>query len=292
MTTAFNISGSLFSRTITFNEIEEIKNNKKPNKIKTLWDKIADWFCGTDKENAKKNLFKLMNSDNVNKKIEAFNQLKSMVSPAFKEFFTYTIEVDDTSDTNDTSFSFVLSIGELISTEKLSTQGKTIEMDDKITKFTERCDNECDIKLGQLKLDIPRSSVFLLNGSKEPERITLENIDHHLVNKISEEQKKSLNVALSQTGMIDICDQIYQNAKEIPMLCSPNKTISLFLDDLNNVIISMHFFKNIDENTYVEYKEIYPDLRHRCFSANATVEIDSNGYCSITRVNVTHPGIE
>ncbi|QZN96141.1 hypothetical protein [Symbiopectobacterium purcellii] len=292
MTTAFNISGSLFSREITFNEIEEIKNNIKPNEIKTLWDKIVDWFLGTDKENAKETLSTLMNSDDVNKKIEAFNQLKSMVSPAFKELFTYTIEIDDTSDTNDTSFSFVLSIGELISTEKLSTQGKTIEMEDKIKTFTERCDNQRDIKLGQLKLDIPRSNVFLFNDSKEPERITLENIDNHLVNKISEEQKKSLNVALSQTGMIDICDQIYQNAKEIPMLCSPNKTISLFLDNLNNVIINMNFFNNIDENTYVKYKEIYPDLRHRCFSANATVEIDSNGYCSITRVNVTHPGIE
>lgn len=292
MTTAFNVSGSLFSRSITFNEIEEIKNNKKPSKIKTLWDKIADWFCGTDKENAKKALFKLMNSNDVNIKIEAFNQLKSMVSPAFKDFFTYTIEVDDTSDTHDTSFSFVLSIGELISTEKLSTQGKTIEMEDKIKTFTVRCDNERDTKLGQLKLDIPRSRIFLFNGSKEPERITLKNIDNHLVNKISEEQKKSLNVALSQTGMIDICDQIYQHVKEIPMICSPDKTLSLFLDNMNNVIINMHFFKNIDENTYVEYKQLYPDLRHRCFSANATVEIDSNGYCSITRVTVAHPGIE
>ncbi|MGL9735826.1 MAG: hypothetical protein ACR5LF_10065 [Symbiopectobacterium sp.] len=79
------------------NEIKEIKNAKNQSEIKRLWDRIADWFCGTDKENAKKALFELINylnlsinNDNANIRIDAFNQLKAMASPAFKDAFTYT----------------------------------------------------------------------------------------------------------------------------------------------------------------------------------------------------------
>ncbi|MGL9751321.1 MAG: hypothetical protein ACR5LC_09205 [Symbiopectobacterium sp.] len=116
MTTVFSISGSLFSRTISLNEIKEIKNAKNPSEIKRLWNRIADWFCGTDKENAKKTLFELINNakktlfelinnDNVYIRIDAFNQLKAMESPAFKDAFTYT-----TTTINDTAFTVNLSI--------------------------------------------------------------------------------------------------------------------------------------------------------------------------------------
>ncbi|MFT8209448.1 MAG: hypothetical protein ACMZI0_00225 [Symbiopectobacterium sp.] len=180
MTTALNISGNWFSRTITLNEIEGIKNAKNSNEIKSLWGKIADWFCGTDKENAKKALFELINNDDTNIKIDAF-----------KGAFTYT-----RTAINDTSFTVNLSISALLSTGEIATEGKTVSLNDHITTFTPEYFIERDIHLEQVKKDIPRSEIYFCHDAINHERITVD-MPPQIVNNISEEQRKSLNVALS-----------------------------------------------------------------------------------------------
>lgn len=199
------------------NEIKEIKNAKNPSEIKRLWDRIADWFCETDKENAKKALFELINNDDANIRIDAFNQLKATASPAFKDAFTYT-----TREINDTAFTVNLSIGALFYTGEISTAGKSISLNEHIKTFTPEYFIERDIHLKQVKKDIPRSEMYLCHTTTHHERITVDML-RQIINKISKKQKESLNVALSQIGIIDIKNQINQHTKAISLLGDPSK---------------------------------------------------------------------
>ncbi len=288
MTTALNISGSWFSRTISIHEIEEIKNAKDPNEIKSLWDKIADWFCGTNKENAKLALFELINNEDADIKIKAFNQLKSMASPAFKDAFTYT-----TTEINDTSFTVNLSIGALFSTGEISTAGETINLSDHIKTFTERCfsQDEDTNYFTQLKKDIPRSKIYFYNTNDEKTQFKIEDLST-VENTISEKQKKSLNVALSQIGSIDIIQQINACSKEMLIVGSPSGKTSFSLDEKGNIFVEIHLFQNLDAYHHSVYQEYFPDSKYPCLHAKARVNIASNGNCDIVETTLSHPGIE
>ncbi|MCW2475548.1 MULTISPECIES: hypothetical protein [unclassified Symbiopectobacterium] len=286
MTTAFNISGNLFSRTISLNEIEGIKNAKNPNEIKSLWGKIADWFCGTDKENAKKALFELINNDDATIKIDAFNQLKAMVSPAFKDAFTYT-----TTAISDTSFTVNLSIGALFSTGEISTTGKSINLNEHIKTFTPEYFIERDIHLEQVKKDIPRSEMYFCHTSTHHERITVDMLPQ-IINKMSEEQKKSLNIALSQIGVIDIKNQINQHAKAMSLLGDPSKKLFLSLKNQGNITVEIHIINNLDAEKHQVYQSMCPESKYPCLYAKARIDIDINGHCNISDITVSHPGIE
>lgn len=288
MTTALNISGSWFSRTISIHEIEEIKNAKDPNEIKSLWDKIADWFCGTNKENAKLALFELINNEDADIKIKAFNQLKSMASPAFKDAFTYT-----TTEINDTSFTVNLSIGALFSTGEISTAGETINLSDHIKTFTERCfsQGEDTNYFTQLKKDIPRSKIYFYNTNDEKTQFKIEDLST-IENTISEKQKKSLNVALSQIGSIDIIQQINACSKEMLIVGSPSGKTSFSLDEKGNIFVEIDLFQNLDAYHHSVYQEYFPDSKYPCLHAKARVNIASNGNCDIVETTLSHPGIE
>ncbi|WP_196908451.1 hypothetical protein [Candidatus Symbiopectobacterium sp. 'North America'] len=286
MTTVFNISGSLFSKTISLNEIEEIKNAKNPSEIKRLWDRIADWFCGTDKENAKKVLFELINNDDANIRIDAFNQLKAMASPAFKDAFTYT-----TTAINDTAFTVNLSIGALFSTGEISTAGKSISLNEHIKTFTPEYFIKRDIHLEQVKKDIPRSEIYLCHTTTHHERITVDMLPQ-IINKISEKQKESLNVALSQIGIIDIKNQINHHTKAMSLLGDPSKKFFLSLENQGNITVEIHIINNLDAEKHRVYQEIYPESKYPCLYAKARIDIDTNGNCHISDITLSHPGIE
>ncbi|MCL1126602.1 hypothetical protein, partial [Shewanella surugensis] len=86
MPTAIELNGSWFNRSISTSDIQDIKTAKSIDDVNSTWGKIADWFCGTNKEEAKQNLFIFMSrSESPENKIEAFNTLKSLVSPSFSE---------------------------------------------------------------------------------------------------------------------------------------------------------------------------------------------------------------
>lgn len=287
MTTVFSISGSLFSRTISLNEIEEIKNAKNPSEIKKLWDKIADWFCGTDKENAKKALFVLLNNDDIDIKIDAFYQLKAMASPAFQEAFTYTTAI------NDTEFTVNLSIGALFSTDEIAMESEKINLSDHIKTFTNKCfsDDDYNIDFYQTKLDVPRSEVYFYNANNNKTQFKIEDLPS-LESKISKEQKIPLNVALSQIGMNDIRAQINQLSKEMPLAGNLSHKIYFSLDEKGNISVEIHLFQNLDPSLHSVYQEYFPDLKYPCLHAKTQVNIASNGNCDIVEITLSYPRVK
>lgn len=90
MMTSIILQGSLLNREISSTEIEAIKSAKSINDVGSIWGKIADWFCGTKKEEAKASLFKLLN--NQGNTIEEFKSLRNMASAAYKDRFEISAE--------------------------------------------------------------------------------------------------------------------------------------------------------------------------------------------------------
>lgn len=88
MNTAIALNGGWISREISFSDVEKIKNAKNIDDVSSVWGQIKDWFCGTNKESAKKELFKLLSpATTLNEKKDAFNNLKNMAGAAHARDF-------------------------------------------------------------------------------------------------------------------------------------------------------------------------------------------------------------
>lgn len=79
--------GGIMDRSISLEELEFIKSAKNINDISSIWSLIADFFCGTNKEEAKKYLFTLLNSDCGAEKIDAFEHLRFLAGPNYQKKF-------------------------------------------------------------------------------------------------------------------------------------------------------------------------------------------------------------
>lgn len=89
------ISGVRFNLTMSDDHILSVQNAVDREHIGTLvdriWTKISDWFCGTNRTEAKKLLFDLfspMTDDDT--KFESFHRLKGLVSPVYQDKFLET----------------------------------------------------------------------------------------------------------------------------------------------------------------------------------------------------------
>ena len=89
MPEAISLNSGWISRSINTSDIDNIKIARNLNDVSSIWGKIADFFCGTNKEEAKKELFKLMHpSTTLDTKLNSLSKLKEMASPAWENNFT------------------------------------------------------------------------------------------------------------------------------------------------------------------------------------------------------------
>jgi hypothetical protein len=63
MTTIFKLRGAYFDRSISNSDISSIRDAKKRSDVNSTWGCIEDWFCGTNKEAAKRVLYDLMHPE-------------------------------------------------------------------------------------------------------------------------------------------------------------------------------------------------------------------------------------
>ena len=92
MQMALEISGTIFNLTISDRDIEIIKNANDREHIDSrcnrIWEKIVDWFCGTNRAEAKKLLFDILSKGKDDQKKESsFNRLRQLASPAYQDNF-------------------------------------------------------------------------------------------------------------------------------------------------------------------------------------------------------------
>lgn len=96
MPTAISLQGTLLNRAISAAEIETIRSAKSMNDVSSIWGKIADWFCGTKKEEAKAALFNMIN--NQGNALEEFKCLRRMASNAYKDRFEISVKNNNDAD--------------------------------------------------------------------------------------------------------------------------------------------------------------------------------------------------
>ena len=94
---ALNISGSWSSRSIDHAELATIKQASDRNHVGNLaervWDAIADWFCGSNRTEAKQCLFDLYSPTSTDQqKLTSFTRLSELTGPAYQDHFTYKKE--------------------------------------------------------------------------------------------------------------------------------------------------------------------------------------------------------
>lgn len=279
---AFNI----FKLQMTPQLIEKIKDTKDSNGITSIWDIALDKIFKTHRVKIKKNLHELIHTSDGETKIKKYKELKTLVATESKDQFTYTVTA-----MNDALFTINLSIGELLSTRDISTKGKKIKLNKEITTYTKDCINDKNINLTQLIKDISRSEIYFSSDTIKNERLTEEMLQN-IIDKISVAQKKSLDVALSQTGIIDITRQINEHSEGMPFVGDPSKKTSCHLDENGYISIETQLFQNIDVHSYSAYQQIFSQSKYPYVYAKAHIGIDRSGNCTISNITLSHPGIE
>lgn len=204
MATEIRLEGSLFNRVINDYDVSKIQSAKNKSEVESLWGKITDWFCGTRKEEAKKALFDIIHNDNPDRKIECFNQLRDMVSPAYKDKFTYKI-----TEVNDNLFTVNLLITDILSIENLRTTGKSIDIASVVSHSLDGVMNRGNSNLEQLKKDVSRFTYTFNSELYKHGSLTELELEKVTVN-MPEAQKKSLDVIASKTGVIAIKNGIHE----------------------------------------------------------------------------------
>lgn len=87
---SFESQSALWTTTISQDEISDIKKYgfQAGGTFDHIFDKLSDYFCGTQKIEAKENLYALLSKySNNDKKIEAFLNLQAMAGDGFKGAF-------------------------------------------------------------------------------------------------------------------------------------------------------------------------------------------------------------
>lgn len=287
MATEIRLEGALLNRAINDYDISKIQSATNKSDVESLWGKITDWFCGTRKEEAKKALFDVIHNDNPDRKIECFNQLRDMVSPAYKDKFTYKI-----TEVNDNLFTVNLLITDILSIENLSTTGKSIDITSAASHSLDGVMNRGDFNLEQLKKDATRFTYTLNSKLYKHGFLTELELEKITVN-MPKAQKKSLDVIASQTGVIAIKNGIHELGCGMSFVGTPElQSISISTKKDDVVKVELNLIQNHLNERFDIYKQSLPDAKYPCLSMKANIDIDNKGNYYIREIKVSHPGID
>ncbi|WP_334472873.1 hypothetical protein [Arsenophonus sp. PmNCSU2021_1] len=122
----------LFNRTLSHESVQRAINSssKEEAAYVGIWEKIKDWFCGTNTSEALKHIYELThNNDNLSnqeifKKIVSFYKLSEMVCPAYKDKFQLFIKQEEKEN-----WIFTFSITGVIDEHQLVYGEKNIKKD-------------------------------------------------------------------------------------------------------------------------------------------------------------------
>ena len=92
MMNSIELQGPRANYTIEASEVDALKGTTASGFFESVWDSIADWFCGTHKAEAKQAFRDLLNPDSTpEKKLESFMRLEQMVAEPYKDKFHYQV---------------------------------------------------------------------------------------------------------------------------------------------------------------------------------------------------------
>ncbi|WCH23629.1 hypothetical protein [Aeromonas salmonicida] len=285
MSAIIGLDGTRFNRKITESDMEKISSATNINDVSSIFGNIVDWFCGTRKEAAKAELFHLIHSELGYQKIEHFTKLKNMASPVYKDNFTY-----QASNCENGSFNVDLTIMGVLEIRQVNTPGKIEEISEKVKSSLDLKIIEGSESLEQIKKDIGRftyhcEGVTYQDGSLPEETLKA------FTSKMSPNQKKSLDVIASQTGIIAIKNGIHRIGDGRSFVGTPElQEISMSKDGAGVVQVELKMKQNHQEDRFEIYKKSVPGAQYPCLSMSAIIKINPDGSHCFESVKVSHPG--
>ncbi|WGM07892.1 hypothetical protein QE197_19990 (plasmid) [Arsenophonus nasoniae] len=192
-------SNSLFSfnRTLSNENIKHaIESSSKEEATDIgIWEKIKDWFCGSNTREALEKFYELthnndeLNTNSMVKKIVAFYQLKEMASPIYQDKFEASITQNE-----DGIYTFSFSIKDIMR-ERLLIYGTSNDICDikrkELTNNSELLDNNTVIHEG---IDAALSKVKYDNERNKLEGITSANQGRVGLHLLSDKTKQEMAI--------------------------------------------------------------------------------------------------
>lgn len=87
--TTINLQGNLINRTIDLREMAAIRSVSSRDAVSSVWERIVDWFCGSNKHAAQMALYDLFHVDcSAVEKLASFTKLRNLAGDAFKNQFS------------------------------------------------------------------------------------------------------------------------------------------------------------------------------------------------------------
>lgn len=160
-----------------------------------IWEKIKDWFCGTNTSEVLEKIYELTHSndepdtESILKKITAFYQLKEMVYPVYQNRFQASI----TQNNEEGTYTFSFSIKDVMDERALvygSTEKDVYSLKEReLTNNSEFLDSDIVIHEG---LEVALNKVKYDGKLNELEGVSLANQGRVNLNLLDEEAKQEM----------------------------------------------------------------------------------------------------
>uniref|UniRef100_A0A3B0MJQ1 Secreted effector protein sopD2 n=1 Tax=Arsenophonus endosymbiont of Trialeurodes vaporariorum TaxID=235567 RepID=A0A3B0MJQ1_9GAMM len=188
----------LFNRTLSNEDVQRaINSSSKEEAIHVgIWEKIKDWFCGTNTSEALEKIYELTHSNDefdtetILKKVTAFYQLKEMVYPVYQDRFQASITSNEGG-----AYTFSFSIKDVMDECALvygNTEKDIYSLKEReLTNNSEFLDNNTVIREG---LDVALNQVKYDDKENKLDGVALANQSRVNLHLLDEETKQEMAV--------------------------------------------------------------------------------------------------
>ncbi|MFS1584056.1 MAG: hypothetical protein ACL7AY_15710, partial [Candidatus Arsenophonus phytopathogenicus] len=270
-----------FNRTLSHEDVQRAINSTSKEEATHvgIWEKIKDWFCGTNTSEALEKFYVLTHdndepdTESILKKVTAFYQLKEMAYPVYQDRFQASITPNE-----DGTYTFSFSIKDVMD-ERALVYGNT-EKDiyslkkRELTNNSELLDNDTviqeglDVTLNKVKYDYKQNELEGITSANQP-RVSLHlldeetkqemDINQHLAQKWISLQMKCFDYYAEQRSSLDY------SIDSLDISCvieTENEWIYHFAQSINKIRI------NTQENLAKEFNNEIKEFKDLNIYAN------------------------
>lgn len=252
------------------------------NVVIRIWDKVADWFCGTTRVETKKYIFDLISpttSDAV--KIKSFEALKNLAGADYKELFVKETQLDKEI------YSLDFATGN--ESDNFTLEREFIKCDKDRALKELRSDRTGENLADQLRKDITRSD-YIIAGKSLPKGTTAESLlaqfhqELDALNCTPEERKSIIEVCNQSSTAMLMLASTPPNEVAANCPCGDGTIVSFQISRQDGMIhVHSRYSKDISAASTLELLQEQismvndiPEFK-KSIEANISIAIDAEG---------------
>ncbi|MBG6248543.1 MULTISPECIES: hypothetical protein [Symbiopectobacterium] len=246
-------SSFLLNRTLSHEDVQRAINSSSKEEAAhvDIWEKVKDWFCGTNTSEALEKIYELKHNndepdtESILKKVAAFYQLKEMAYPVYQDRFQTSITPNE-----DGAYTFSFSIKDVMderalvygNTEKdiYSLKERELTNNSELLDYNTVIREGLDVALNQVKYDDEKNKlegVCLANQGRVNLHLLHEEtkqemgINQHLAQKWVSLQMKCFDYYAAQRSSLDSIDGLDITS----VIGTENEWIHHFAQSINEI---------------------------------------------------------